>query len=202
MPVFDDNGAIDKRASRWLSVQLTPSNAPWAFAKSGETYRVIAAMEAFAILLGIKYLVPAADVEASFGSIVVVPALTDNQTNGRVLNKLMTTRFPLSAVVMELAEEMKGRGLIAEVAWAPRSTNEEADALSRGVTDGFDAALRAEVDLSTASWHIFDAALLWGQAFFDEYGHRKADVRQDRARPRRRGRKRPAEDRLKVRDPW
>ena len=124
MPVFDDTGAIDKRASRWLSVQLTPSNAPWAFAKSGETYRVIAAMEAFAILLGIKYLVPAADVEASFGSIVVVPALTDNQTNGRVLNKLMTTRFPLSAVVMELAEKMKGRGLIAEVVWAPRSTNE------------------------------------------------------------------------------
>ena len=62
--------------------------------------------------------------------------------------------------------------------------------------------MRAEVDLTTTPWHIFDSALLWGQAFFDEHGRRKADVRQDRARPRRRGRKRPAEDRLKVRDPW
>ena len=39
---------------------------------------------------------------------------------------------------MEIAEEMRERGMVADVTWTPRSANEEADALSRGVTDGFD----------------------------------------------------------------
>ena len=42
----------------------------------------------------------------------------------------MTTRYSSSALVMELASEMKRGGVKAKVEWTPREFNREADALA------------------------------------------------------------------------
>ena len=103
---------------------------------------------------------------------------------------------------MELSEELKHRGMIAEVNWVPRDANEEADALSRGVTEGFDESRRVHVDPAAVDWHVLPEALRWGEEL-------KADIEAKRvadgpggARGRRFGRKRPRQERLRVRDPW
>ena len=69
--------------------------------------------------------------------VLIVPSITDNRGNGAVLNKLMSTRFPSSALLMEMASYMKSRGLHAIVEWAPREFNREADSLANGDTSAF-----------------------------------------------------------------
>ena len=66
----------------------------------------ILAQIAGAILAALVLLVPEADVAQGFASLTVVPALTDNQSKGRVLNKLMSTKFPLCAILMEIAAQL------------------------------------------------------------------------------------------------
>ena len=199
---MDAAGNLRKDLSRWLSVELTPSNAPWAFERAGEGYRIITTLEAFAVLLGVRFLVPSATYGDSSTALTIVPCYTDNQANGRALNKLFSVRHPLAAVVMELGEELASRNLVANVAWSPRATNEEADALSRGDHTGFAAALRVHVDLDQVRWHVFGEALKWGSDFEREAAGRRAAVAQERARARPGGRKRPRDQRLRARDPW
>ena len=57
--------------------------------------------------------------------VLIVPSITDNRGNGAVLNKLVSTRFPSSAVLVELATYMKARGMRTVVEWAPRECNKE-----------------------------------------------------------------------------
>ena len=64
----------------------------------------------------------------------IAPTLTDNRGNGAALNKLMTTKFPASALLMELACYMKKMSIRAVVEWAPREGNKEADRLANGIT--------------------------------------------------------------------
>ena len=101
-----------------------------------------------------------------------------------------------------MSEEMRLRGIIADVALVPRAANEEADALSRHDTAGFSDDLRVPVELGAVRWHILDKALLWGKAFEATAPERRAAAAPGRAQPRRGGRKRPAEERLRARDPW
>ena len=202
LPHVDSAGNVIKELSPWLSVALTPEDTPWAFAREGSAFRVIASLEAYAVLLGIKHLVPDLASDESWAHLSVVPALTDNQGNGRVLSKMFTTRHPLAAVVMELAEEMGHRGLVADVSWVPRDANEEADALSRGVTTGFSAERRVVVDPARLSWYILPDALRWGEQLKQATDARKSEGAPTGARARRHGRKRARHERLKARDPW
>ena len=66
----------------------------------------------------------------------MAPTWTDNRGNGSALNKLMTTKFPektkfpASAVLMELAAFMKRMSIKVVVEWTPRSANQHADKLA------------------------------------------------------------------------
>ena len=51
----------------------------------------------------------------------MIPSFTDNRGNGSALNKLMTNRYPSSAVVMELPCYLKRMSVKAVVEWAPRT---------------------------------------------------------------------------------
>ena len=198
LPELDSAGRPRKERSRWLSIMLDHHNAPWAFAKDGQGFRLITSLEAFAVLLGIRFLVPSASNADSSTSLTVVPCYTDNMANGRALSKLFSTKHPLAAIVMELGEELASRNLLANVAWSPRATNEEADALSRGVTAGFSPSLRVHVDLQRVQWHVLREALRWGAELDDGAKERRAMAAQGRGR----GRKRARDQRLRVRDPW
>ena len=87
---------------------------------------VIATLEAFAALVALKL---------HFGErprgcqtkVKIAPTITDNRGNGAPLKKLMTTKFPTSATLLELAAYMKKMG-----EWAPREGNREADKLACG----------------------------------------------------------------------
>ena len=163
LPFIGSEGMIDVSRSPWFSVDISPAVAPWVFEREGKSFRTIASLEALAVLVAVKCLLPASTTTSSSSSVSLTQVLTDNRGNGHILSKLGTTKFPLSAVVMELAFELKKREIIADVAWIPRESNVEADALSNGDFSQFNEELRVKVDLPKLQWHFLDRALAMGQ---------------------------------------
>ena len=102
----------------------------------------------------------------------MVPSLTDNRGNGALLNKLMTTKFPASALLMELSTHMKRMNMRTVVEWAPRDCNREADQLANGIMTGFDPALRLHVSSSSLHWKT------WKMRFTREKQQRESTSKQ------------------------
>ena len=118
---WECRGGRRPRDARWFSVTLTRSTAPWAFAR-GEPYRTIAALELFGTLLSI--LAFAGDwPEAAKGRIRLSGA-TDNLGNTWVLNRMMSTKFPMLVILGELAVQLRALNTDLSLEWAPRLQNE------------------------------------------------------------------------------
>ena len=142
------DGKIDTWSSPWFSLEITRSDFPWVYEKGDSPSRVISTLEALAVLLSLKVFFGDAPPVRRITKVMVAPTWTDNRGNGSVLNKLMTTKFPASAVVMELAAYLKKRSMKAAVQWAPRTVNQEADSLSKGDHSRFNPALRRVIQPS------------------------------------------------------
>ena len=180
------DGSVDISSSPWLALQLTAEEVPWAFEVEGESFRAIAGLEALAALLAFRFLHPCRAQDASVvelpRGLAVTALFTDNRSNGFALTKLHAMRYPLAAVVMELACELKGRGLLPEVSWTPREANQEADDLSNMKIEAFNPALRVEVDFKAIDWHVLPQALQWGRELRDRRAAFRAKPPAERSR--------------------
>ena len=127
-------------------------------------------------------------------------SITDNRGNGAALNKLMSTRLPSSAVLVELASFMKARRIRAIVEWAPREYNREADLLANGIHNLFDPERRMPVSAQSLVCNVLPEALMAGreaeQAFKRTKENHGLPIHNQKQRKRR------GESRLKVTDPW
>ena len=176
LPIRDERGKIDKGRSPWFVVKLDEETAPWAYCRSGEPYRTIAALEAMATLVAIVSFAPWFPQRAE--THVTITSLTDNQGNSHALTHLSSTRFPLCVVAMELSAQMDRLGLRLDVRWAPREWNQEADALSNGKTDGYSMANRVAHNLKDHKWFVLDDLMRFGSEFEKERNrNRKKQLR-------------------------
>lgn len=126
--------------ARWFSFSLTRANAPWVFAK-GEPFKVIATLELLAVVIAMVCFAKDAPWKDAKG-VVVVPGITDNKGNSYLVDRLMTTKFPLNVWLMELAVQRNLHNVQCHFAWHPREQNVEADALSNGQFTGFNLEKR------------------------------------------------------------
>ncbi len=154
LPRRGADGSIDKSSAPWFAATLTQQNAPWAFCREGEAYRTIAALEAMATLLSTVIFSPLLPINAA--AQVVLTSVTDNRGNSFALTKLMTTRFPLCLIVMELSAQLEARNMRLEMQWSPRDLNSEADALTNGDYTGFNPEHRIAVDLGAIPWLVLN----------------------------------------------
>ena len=92
-----------------------------AFEREGQALGAIAALEAYAALLGVKVVIPSAS-EVLSGSVRFSRLLTDNRSNGSVLTRLSTTKHPLAAITMALDSELKEKRILFEAAWVPANS--------------------------------------------------------------------------------
>ena len=198
-PRANERGQVETRISPWFATKVTPANAPWALQPEGKAYRVIASLEAPGLLLSLLAFGPAQELRDT-KTIIQVPAFTDNRGNGYVFNKLMTTRFPLCAIVMELAAQAERRGVRLEAQWTPRDRNQEAADLSNFRTDGFDPENEVKVDLEDRSWIVMPQLLESGQKFYEEKQREALQRKQEEKRWGRKRRKK--EEKLKFREKW
>lgn len=105
---------------------------------AGEAYRQIASLELLATLAAVTLFgVPPGEACGFHCS-----AATDNRGNSNLVSRLLTTKFPLCILLMELAAQLQDRGAELRLHWLPRLQNEEAGDYSR-----FDKRLRLRFDL-------------------------------------------------------
>ena len=198
-PRTGQDGKIDIRGSRWFSLELIEEEWPWIFARGRKPALIISTLESLAVLVALKLLYGETPRERHT-RVQIVPTITDNRGNGALLNKLMSTKFPASAVLMELASYMRRMSLRTVVEWEPREGNKEADKLANGNAEDFDPSLRINVSASTLSWDILPEALEAGRA-----AERQSQAARERGalpdRCRKSKRRRP-EERLRLKDPW
>ena len=129
----------------------------------------------------------------------MIRSFTDNRGNGHLFNRFMTTRWPMNALMMELAAQLRFKGLFLETEWSPRTHNVEADRLSNLDFSGFDPALRIRVPLGAASWLVLPGLMAAGRGFeAARLQAAESGAKSSRA-PAARRRK---EDALRVKDPW
>ncbi len=194
LPARDAQGAIDTARSNWFSVSLTRESAPWAYSR-GEPFRTIAALEALGVLLALMAFT--GDVVDNQDVALLIPGVTDNRGNAYVLDRLMTTRFPLCAVVMELAAQMERKNVRVGLDWCPRELNSEADALANGDFTRFNPDYRIDLDVTTTDWLVLNDLMRHGEA------HERAK-RNEPPRPRAtaKAKRKPKWARLRVTDPW
>ncbi len=79
------------------------------------------------------------------------------------MSKIMTTKWPLSAILVELAWQLQKRGWLLRLEWRPRQLNQAADRLSNGDTTGFDPAKRVEVTAEMLRGEILPLLLAAGE---------------------------------------
>ena len=109
----------------WFGLELTRKNAPWVYA-AGEPFRVIAALELYQVLAATIVF----DLRGTDEGAFQLAGETNNLGNAFVVARMLTTRFPLSALLMEIALQLRARGLALDLKWILRAQNMEADAIT------------------------------------------------------------------------
>ena len=190
-------GARKTKEASWFAISLNRRNAPWAFTK-GEAFRTIASLELLGVLVGVMLLITEDELRDRRGTIRVSCG-TDNLGNTFLLDRMITTKYPLGVVLMEVSYQCRMRGLSLRADWVPRLENQEADDLTNMEFKSFDPAKRLDVRLEDLEFgvlkHLFDV----GDSYLAEIEHLKSLATiQTKA-----GRKRKlAGDSLRERDPW
>eukprot|EP00438_Fugacium_kawagutii_P021415 Skav230573 [mRNA] locus=scaffold971:152920:156087:- [translate_table: standard] len=185
--------------SRWFSIHLDRKSAPWAYLK-GEPYRNIASLELVAVLTAVM-LFGLEGEEAGCMKTLTLSASTDNLGNTYVLRHFMSCKYPLSIVVMELAVQLKRRGIELNLGWIPRGQNCEADALTNEEFEGFNPNKRIHKKFEELDFLVLDE--LMGKA-----GELDQDMKLAKSSREAKG-DRPSKDtnkrkrgETKWKDPW
>ena len=183
----------DTMACRWFSEQLTRENAPWAFI-AGEPFRAIASLEMLATLAAMVVFGLKTDARGA----IMCSAATDNLGNACVMKRLLTTKFPLVAFLLEIAARLILASAELRLDWTPRLQNREADALTNGDFRDFHPDRRVRFDLD-----LFEDVVLRDmlEAGVDLY----EDIRAARAKCAKKGVQHVKLQKavpLRQRDPW
>ena len=159
------------RSSRsWFSLQVDRSRAGHSTKSSPN--KVIAALELLATLIAVKLWIP--DSEDRQASRVALRGFTDNQSNEALVKKAMTTKYPSSLVLLELAEELAAKKCDLSLTWIRRDLNQLADDLTNEKFDSFDPEFRVPLKGEDMRWRVLDKLLSCADNFYSELKKRKA----------------------------
>ena len=157
-----------------FSLEVEKAWVPWGFTK-GDTKKVIAALELLATLVGVRLWVP--EGQAKQTSRVAIKGYTDNQSNESLLKKFMTSKFPSTLILMELAEELTAKRCELKLRWLRRDDNQLADDLTNEKFDAFDMDSRMPLKGEDMKWRILDKLMAGADNFHQELKARKGDKR-------------------------
>ena len=152
LPAEGQDGRPDPSCSYWFSEEITPEDFPWVF-----TARVIATLDILPERSGRSENETRGD-----------SPCTDDRGNVALLNNLMSSKYPLSALLMEFGEQLRHSGVRPDVRWSPREPNREADRLANGDSSRVSPAFRLWELPPAGGWFILDEALVFGEAAENE----------------------------------
>ena len=147
-------------------------------------------------------LVPEGDTKVSNGTgLMTLSCGTDNLGNTFLLDRLLTTKYPLGVVLMEVAYQCRRRGLAFRANWVPRLENQEADDLTNLEFKSFDPSRRLDVDLDKLNFGVLPALFAEGDRYVEELANLKLEAKWNDTQQGLM-KKRKAGDTLRDRDPW
>ncbi|CAE7366353.1 unnamed protein product [Symbiodinium sp. KB8] len=152
-------------ALQWYALEVLEAWAPWAFIKK----------------------------EAGKGQGHLTGG-TDNQGNSYAVSKLMSTRFPLPLLLMELSETLRRGDLTLDLSWVPRERNQWADDLTNQEFGKFSMERRLALDGARIDWIVLGDLLGSASAFHAELTQAKEVKRKGNPEPSARGRKKAGDN--------
>ena len=173
----------------WFSEKVERSWADWLFVKK-DLKRNIATLELLATLVAVR-LWTGKNGSRSRG-VCWIKAGTDNQSNSYAISKMMSTKYPLTLLVIELSETLRARGCELNLQWIPREKNQLADDLTNEKFDHFPAEKRKRWIGGDTQWIALDRLVFKSREFFEELQVEKAAGRE-RTKPAKVGKKRKLE---------
>jgi hypothetical protein len=193
------------KEAAWFHLYLDRENAPWVFDKTSPK-RIIAALELFASLVALKVLVP--EMKSKGGTrrtvskkILRVSGGTDNKGNGHLVDKYMTTTYPLNCVLMEVSKECRSSMSSLGLRWRCRDENTEADAITNGDFSLFDATKKVEVSMESLGLDLMNSMLARGLELYHLVKEAK-DLRREAHQAAWKGGRKKKGRKLRLRAPW
>ena len=133
----------------------------------------------------------------------VIPGLTDNRGNLFVIDKFMTTKFPLSIFLMEMAVQLDELNCILNLQWIPREQNIEADALTNACFESFSAEHRVHINsLASLPWKVAPELFERAQQLDSEIRLQKEARKSGKEPPQPAGKRQAVADSLRYKQPW
>ena len=108
-----EGGTLPKDA-RWFSVTIKRDDLP-EFFKDYDGKRTVAAWELLATVMAMTAFHQTTGQEAR--ALAVSKGITDNQGNSFLLNKMMSTKFPLNVILMQAATTLETSGHWLDLTW-------------------------------------------------------------------------------------
>ena len=131
----------------------------------------------------------------------VLGGATDNKGNSYAVAKLLTSKFPLNVVLVQLSCMLEQRGLWLDLEWTPREQNVEADALTNEDFTLFDPLKRIEVNWSVARYPILEKFMARGVELFTELEAARRERREAGVAPKD-GHGRAKRRKRRESEPW
>lgn len=156
--------AQDTKACRWYALEVTEVSAPWLLVKGRDPKRVIAVLELMATIVAMKLWIKGTEERAE----IMTEAFTDNRANSFIVKKGLSTKYPITSLVIELAETLRNRDAYANLTWVPQEENTLADALTNPDFSAFDMGVREELDESGIEWLVMGEPIESSKALFEE----------------------------------
>ena len=149
-------------------------------------------------------LVPEGVHGGDLAALISLTCGTDNQSNSYLLDKMLTTKYPLGVILMEVAHQMRRRRLVLRARWLPRLQNEEADQLTNNEFHNFDAKKRIPVELDGLQFQVLPQLFAAGEEYLEDLEKAKTAAKKTDAEALEGGaRKRLKGDKgLRETDPW
>lgn len=125
---------------------------------------------------------------------MVLPAYTDSLVNSYVLDKYMSTSFPLSVVLMELAVQLQDLQVDLDLQWVPRDQNSLADSLTNLDFESFDKDLRMDLELKDLEFKVLPALMALASEIDEEIIQKKTSKEV--------AHKTPVDRKMRLTQPW
>jgi hypothetical protein len=187
----------DASKCRWFSLEVTKSWAPWVWCKQGDPGRVIAALELLATIVAILVFAP--NWTKGQSGVMYGTGLTDNKGNSFVLMKMLSTKFPLTILLIELSEQLRHHHLELHLEWIPREGNQEADDLTNEDFSKFSSELRVPVNPLELPFLVLPEVMKFGESLYNNIVKLKQQKRSRSHENLGSGKKRKRDNLL---DPW
>ena len=194
-------GETPSKSARWFALDVERSWAPWAFAKQNDPGRVIATLELLGTLVSI---IAFGDSWKGKGSGTgCITGSTDNQGNTYATAKMMSSKWPLTVLLIELSEQLRSRHMELQLLWRRRDLNQEADDLTNGIYTSFDPVKRVVIDPASIPWLVLDEIMADSELLYKSICSEREASKSSGLAPKKFGYKKiKASLRLRTKDPW